>query len=259
MITNRQAVAIGGAVVFALGTLYTIPNMMENLDASQVMVIQSPWSGDLAVFTDPGVKPQWFGTVTKYPRRATYAFGQEGKDDLSKRIQFNDGGHASVYGSVQWEMPLAPKDIVAIHKAFGSAEGVQSAAVSKMIDSALYLAGPLMSSIESTAERRAELLQYINDQAEKGVYVTRVVEKEITDPITGVKREVAASEIVRDEKGVPRRQQGSILSDFNIHLLPLSISQIKYDQVVEQQIAERQKATNQVQIAQANADRKSVM
>jgi regulator of protease activity HflC (stomatin/prohibitin superfamily) len=150
-------------------------------------------------------------------------------------------------------MPLAIPDIIAIHKAFNSADAVQASAVSTMLDAALYLAGPLMTSVESMAERKAELVQVINDQAEHGVYVTKTVRREIED-VAG-KREVTASEIVRDDSGRPRRQQGSILGEFKIKLLPMSINRIKYDDVVEKQIAERQSATTQVQIAQANAKR----
>jgi hypothetical protein len=112
-----------------------------------------------------------------------------------------------------------------------------------------------MSSTESSGERRAELVQYINDQAEKGVYVTQVRDKEVTDPITGQKKEIVVTEIVRDKDGNPKRQQGSILQDFKIRLLPMAIAEIKYDGVVEKQIAERQAATTQVQIAQATAKR----
>lgn len=251
-----------GAKLITLGVIgiagviaapFAIMNLFENLDAKQVMVIQSPVDGTLTVHTDPGVKWQGFGTVTKYPRRATYAFDQGEKDAQCKHIQFNDGGKATLCGSVQWEMPLAPAEIIAIHKAFGSTEAIQASAVSRMLDAALYLAGPLMTSVESMAERKAELVQVINDQAENGVYVTKVVMREIND-LAG-KREVTASEIVRDEKGHPKRQQGSILGEFKIKLLPMSINRIKYDDVVEKQIAERQSATTQVQIAQANAKR----
>lgn len=247
-------IAAIAAVALAISPFFVF-NMWENLDASHLMIVQSPVSGDLACYTDPGVKYQGFGKVTNYPRRATYEFGIKDKIDSSKKLRFNDGGHANLYGSSQWEMPLDCPAIIAIHKTFGSAEGVESAAVSKMIDSAVYLTGPLMSSTESSGERRSDLVQYINDQAERGVYVTQVREKEITDPITGVKKEVAITEIVRDKDGLPRRQQGSILQDFHIRLLPMAISEIKYDQIVESQIAERQKATTQVQIAQANAKR----
>jgi len=246
------------ASIFVLALVvspFVITNLWENVDAHEIMVVQSPIDGTLSVYTDPGVKWQGFGKVTTYPRRATYDFlAGKGKDEgNSKKLRFNDGGHGNLSGSISWEMPLDTKSIIAIHKTFGSAEGVQQQAVAKMIDAAVYLAGPLMSSTESSGERRAELVQYINDQAENGVYVTRVVEKDVKDSMTGALKRVTATEIVRDEKGNPKRQQGSILADFNIKLLPLSISELRYDEVVENQIKQRQEATTQVQIAQANS------
>lgn len=236
--------------VMMFGLPYFITSMWENLDAHEIMVVQSPMSGDLVVFTDPGIKYQGFGKVTKYPRRAQYDF--VGLN--SKKLRFNDGGHANLSGGVSWEMPLASKEVVAIHKTFGSADGVQQAAVGKMIDSAVYLAGPLMSSTESSGERRSELVQYINDQAENGVYVTTVKEKEVVDPITNQKKLVSVT-VIEHEKdgGQPKRQQGSILAAFNIKLLPMSISDLKYDDIVENQIKQRQEATTQVQIAIAQS------
>lgn len=267
----RNYVLIAIAVLALFVTPWFISNMAENLDAHEMMVIQSPFDGTLTVHTDPGVKYQGFGKVTKYPRRAQYEFMSKNTaaleckggvqvgnaavaaNDNSKKLRFNDGGHANLSGAVSWEMPLTTKEIIAIHKTFGSSEGVESAAVAKMIDAAVYLAGPLMSSTESSGERRSELVQYINDQAEHGVYVTTVKEREITDPITGVKKAVTVTVIEREKDGSPRRQQGSILGEFNIKLLPMSISELKYDCVVEDQIKQRQSATTQVQIAQAQA------
>lgn len=253
MWTIRRIFAAGIAALVVVFTPFIVMNTFENLDAHELMVIQSPVSGELTVYTDPGVKWQGFGKVTKYPRRATYSFAADKTADNSKKLRFNDGGHANLYGSVNWEMPLSPPQVIAIHKTFGSAEGVESAAVAKMIDSAVYLAGPLMSSTESSGERRSELVQYINDQAENGVYVTRVREKEVVDPISGLKKTVVATEIVMDDKGMPKRQQGSILGEFHIKLLPMAIGELKYDKIVEDQITQRQQATTQVQIAQANA------
>lgn len=253
MWTGRRIALVVFGALLVLTSPITIMNLFENLDASHVMVIQSPVSGELAVYTDPGVKWQGFGKVTVYPRRATYTFGVVDKVDNSKKLRFNDGGHGNLYGASQWEMPLDAPSVVAIHKAFGSAEGVESGAVARMIDAAVYLAGPLMSSTESTGERRADLVQYINDQAAHGVYVTRVKTVDTVDPVTGNRKEVLTTEIVVDKDGTPRRQQGSILQDFKIRLLPLSITELKYDPVVEDQIKQRQQATTQVQIAQARA------
>ncbi len=127
-----------------------------------MMVIQTV-SGELKVYTDPGPKWQGFGTVTTYPRQRAYVFAKEDNTDTAIKLQFNDGGTATLHGSVNWEMPLDSDSILKIHKAFGNAEAVEKRAVVKMMDAATYLAGPLMSSIESAGERRAELVNVIND------------------------------------------------------------------------------------------------
>jgi hypothetical protein len=253
-ISNMKIIPLIFGVIIVLFVVFGSSRFVENLDSKDIMVIQSPVSGDLTVYTEPGLKLQLFGSVTKYPRRATYTFGADGEYP-AKKLRFNDGGHADLSGGISWEMPLAEKEIITIHRTFGSAAGVESAAVAKMIDSAVYLSGPLMSSTESSGERRAELVQYIDDQAERGVYVTRVVQQKTFDPLTNAEHNTMRTEIVKDEAGNYKRQQGSMLTDFNIHLMPMSITSLDYDEVVEKQIKTRQDAITQVQIAQANARR----
>jgi hypothetical protein len=247
---------IGGIVIGALALvvgLILIPSLLENQEASELMVIQSI-TGELNCYTDPGPQWQGLGKVTTYPRRGTYAFDVHTKEvDTGKLLQFNDGGKGRLYGSVNWEMPLDCKQIIAIHKTFNSKEGIESQGVAKMVNSAVYLSGPTMSSTESAAERRGELVESINDQAQNGVYQTATRNIERPDPITGEKKIVAVVEIVRDNKGFPKRQQGSILEQFGIHLQPLAVEKLDYDDVVEAQIAKRQESTQQVQLSAANA------
>lgn len=252
-VNGRNIVLAAIAAVLVVGSLIAIPYAWENLDAHELMIVQSPIDGTLTVHTDPGVKWQGFGKVTKYPRRAQYEFHSTKNGDFTKKLRFNDGGHANLSGAVSYEYPLKPDVLIHIHKTFGSPEGVENAAVAKMIDAAVYLAGPLMSSTESAGERRAELVHYINDQAENGVYVTTVVEKQVTDPITNTKKQVSVTVITLEKDGSAKRQQGSILGEFGIKLYPLSIQELKYDSVVEDQIKQRQVATTQVQIAVAQA------
>lgn len=240
-----------------------MPNLVENLDAKEIMVIQYPM-GDLEVFTTPGPKAQWFGKVTKYPRQAQYSFCSqivpgantevqcEGSTSAAKRVRFSEGGHAMLNGAVNWEMPLDEKSIIEIHKKFGSEAAIESMAVGKMLDSATYFSGPLMTSTESSGARRGELVNYINDQAENGIYVTEAKQEVVTD-LTGAKQTITVTSITKDKGGMPMRQQGSILSDFHIKLLPISINELKYAAVVEKQIADRQASTTEVQLAMATA------
>lgn len=259
--SNFTAFRIGAvalAAVAAITLLFTLPQIFQNVDAGEIVVIQDPFDGQLHVYTEPGYKLQAFGKVTTYPRRGNYTFSspRHGSNDVdtSKKLRFNDGGHGNLSGGVSYEMPTDEKSIIEIHRDFRSQEGVERDAVAKMIDAAVYLAGPLMSSTESSGERRAELVQYINDQAENGVYVTKADQVRTHDQLTGADKTVLVTSIVYDQKtGLPKRQQGSILEEYNIRLLPLSITELRYDEVVEEQIKRRQQATTEVQIAQANA------
>jgi len=255
MLSTKQMIRSVVVALCVLLGIFASTKLFENLDAKEIMVIQSPFSGELSTFTTPGIKWQGWGTVTKYPRRKQYSFSLNDDGDFSKKLRFNDGGHASLYGATSWEMPLSKERIIATHQTFGSPEAIEQQAVAKMIDAAIYLSGPLMSSTESSGERRSELVQYINDQAQNGVYVTTVKEKEILDPILGSQKVIAFTEITREKNGNPKRQQGSMLAEFGIKLLPMSISELKYDSIVENQIKQRQEATTQVQISQANAKR----
>jgi hypothetical protein len=245
----RPGALIGAVVALILG-IVVIMGMICEVGSNEYVVIQSAFTGDLSCYTQPGPVGQWFGRVTKYPRRSTYDFSHK---DTRKTIRFNDGGHGYLYGSISWEMPSDCKSIIALHKTFGSAEGVDTQAVSKMIDSAIFLTGPLMSSTESSGERRTELVQDISDQAENGVYQTEVLTKDVTDPLSGEKKTANVVQIMHDAKGNVLRQQSSVLTEFGIRLLPLSINNIVYEDAVEKQIQARQRSITDVQIAMANA------
>lgn len=246
--------------VVALIGVFLVPMLIENQRATDLMVVQSV-TGELNVYTTPGPHWQGFGTVTTYPRQPQYSFCStagvlcDGANAPAKKLRFNDGGHANLNGFVLWEMPSDAKSIIEIHKRFGSPEAVQGRAVAKMIDGAVYLAGPLMSSTESSGSRRAELVQVINDQAENGVYVTHAEQITVIDPITKEQKTESVTKIALGADGLPKRQLGSVLSELNIKLQPMSISELQYDDIVEKQIKQRQEATTAVQIAVANSIR----
>lgn len=249
----RRLIGLVVGLATTLLLILSTGSLIENLEANKVMIIQS-LSGDLHCHIEPGPKAQLLGNVTKYPRRGTYSFNEHTeKTNTGKPLQFNDGGKATLYGSVNWEMPADCKQILRIHRDYGSTTGVEDQAIARMVNSAVYLSGPMMSSTESAAEKRGMLVDLINDQAQHGVYqtVTRLVEQ--ADSATGEKRYMNAVEIVKDAAGHPRRQQGSILETYGLKLQPMSIESLVYSKEVEAQIGQRQNAIQQVRLAQENA------
>lgn len=246
----------GGTLVLLVLFLLLGGRLFEHLDAKQLMVVQYP-TGTLVIHTQPGYKMQWFGTVTKYAKRGQFWFSaakDQGKEaDQSISVRFNDGGHAKISGSIAWEMPVAEKDIIKLHTLYGSYEAVEHQLVRTIVEKAVYMTGPLMSSKESYAERRNELINFISDQINHGIYKTEVSSEKQKDPITGVEKTVMVVRLVREQNNLLARQDQSPLEEFKIKTFNLSINEVRYDPTVENQIKQQQEMTMQVQTAIAEA------
>ena len=250
----KTKIVLGSILAGITFLIFAMFNMFTVLDASEVMVIQYP-TGNVAVKTEPGMYGQWFGNITRYKRREQYSFSNkkdQSEDDQSLKIQFNDGGSAKISGVVSWEMPLNPDKILHIHKEFRNQLSVDQQLIRPAIENAMFMTGPLMSSTESAGERRSELLQFITDQAQHGIYKTERVKKTILD-ITGQEKEVMASQIKVNQSGIPVREASSPLATFGIVMFPATINEIVYDPKVQAQIDRRQEQITEVQTAIAQA------
>jgi len=267
MNATRMIALIVGAVL-TLAVVICLPMMFEDLDSSQIMVIQHPISGQLDVITEPGIAWQGFGSVTKYPRRNEFKFslgcaaGTVAAKDVQVGdhtsaglgIRFYDGGNATLCGSISWMMPLDPKSVVEIHRDFHSAEAFELQAIRRSMESSSTFSGPTMTSFESAAGRRNELLQILNEQTLHGVYKTTSKTVRAKD-VAGVEKDMQITEIVKDEKGLPIRAQESYVNKYHVTMLPMTISSFKYEDRVEAQIKAQQEATNAAVVAIANAKR----
>lgn len=259
-----KSMIIGAMVLIATAvTLVMMPSLVENVEANEIVVIQSPVSGELTVIDQPGWAWQGFGSVTQYPKRKEFSFvdpacvSKEHKADSSVTkgldVRFHDGGNATLCGTVSWMMPASKQDVIMIHKDFHSAEAFEVQAIRRAMESAATFSGPTMSSFDSAAGRRNELLQILNDQTMNGVYKT-ISKKVNAKDIAGVERETTILEIVADTKtGLPVRAQDSYVNKYHAVLMPMSISGFKYEDRVEKQIQNQQEATNNAVVSAANA------
>jgi hypothetical protein len=245
-----QRVMVGLVFLAALVVLVAGGKLIEFVDSDRIAIIQGVY-GNLTFATTPGPWGQWFGTVETFKRREQLWF----KDKDAFRIRFNDNGHGTISGSLAWEMPVDQKCLTKIFQQYRTQQAVEEQLVKPVTEKAVYTSGPLMSSTESAAERRNELLQLIEDQIENGAYMTQVVKVEEEDPITKEKRVRAVSQAVRDKNGNVIRVTDSPLKEFCIKTFNLTINEVRYDQEVEAQIQQQQQAIMAVRIAMANAQK----
>lgn len=255
----RRMGALVVAGVCALLLFMAFDNIIENVNAEKIVVNQRFYVGTLDWWTDPGVHWQLFGKVTTYRRSTQFWFSasaeQGSRVDISMRTRFNDGGHANISGSVRFDLPLELDKLTNLHIKYGSQEAIEQQLIRTVMERAVYMTGPLMSSRESYSEKRPMLLTYIEDQAKHGVYKTTTTTRYVEDPVTGDKRQVTVSEPVLNPaapNGIAR-MESSPIEEYGIKLYNLSMNMIAYDQKVEQQITQQQQITMDIQTKKAEA------
>jgi hypothetical protein len=253
---SRRLLAIGMGILVLILILFS-GKMVENVDNSEIVIIQSVFTGKVSIYTTPGPVMQNFGTARHYKKSNQFWFSKkkdEGKDeDQSIKIRFNDGGHGQISGSVRWYMPSDDKAILKLHTDFGSQDAIEQQLVRQVVTKAVYMTGPLMSSKESSAEKRNDLLSFIEDQCINGVYRTKQEDVKVHDDLMNTDKTVTVVKIVQDEKGMPMRQEVSSVKIYGVSLQGLALNSIDYDAEVENQIKVQQQAYMQVQTAIANS------
>ena len=219
--------------------------VFENVNADEILIVQSPWAGTLTAHTSAGVKFQGFGKITSYYKLDTYEF--------EIPVRFNDGGHGTIHGSINYELPFDNEHLFMLHSKYGSQKAIQKQLVEVVTNKCVYMTGPLMSSKESYAEKRTSLITFIEDQISYGVYATIQREVKTRDPITGNEKTVTIVEIMKDSSGMPKRQEEAVLLSYGIKTSNFAVSQLPYDATVENQIKDQQKINMDVQTAMADA------
>lgn len=256
-----KKIIIGAVLGFiALICLFSAGKMYEDVDAGEIVVIQDPVDGEMHVYKTPGMVWQGWGKTTHYKKSNQFWFtveaeGGDTTENKSIPVKWNDGGTANLSGSVRYDLPMTDKEMVVLHSTFGSQEAIERDLIKTNIEKAVSMTGPLMTSKESYAEKKNDLIFYLEDQASKGVYRTRQINVKEPDAITGEEKTVTKVEIIKDSTGRYYRQEVSPIASYGVKLYNISIKDVHYSAEVEAQIKTQQQATMQVQTAIANAKR----
>jgi len=255
---NTKSVVIGvvSVLLLIMGLSFS-SRIAENVPADKIVIIQDPIDGELHFYTTQGLKYQNFGTPTSYSKSVQYWFSnmadQGGEKDESLGTVFNDGGEASISGSVRVELPTDVESLEELHTKYGSDRAIIQELVRPVYEKAVFMSGPLMSSKESYADKKTKLIYYIEDQAKNGIYQTISEDVKGIDPITGKEKTVTVVKIALDKNNQPLRDAQSPLQKFKIKTYNFSINEIGYDPKVKKQIEDQQTAIMSVQQAIADA------
>ena len=250
------AIIIG---VFAILCLFMIPRVAEDVKTEQIVVNQYPFTGRMAYWTQPGLEWQWFGRTTKYYKTQQFWFGGKDVEGESHgtpiKVIFNDASVGYIYGSLRVILPTDEEHLRMIQTAYNGMDRLMNDLVAQNVVKVIYSSGPLMSAFESYAEKKNDMVFYITDQLTNGVYKTTVREEESVDTFTGEVKMVKVASLVSNENAPNgyARSERSPFTSYGVVIDQVSITEITYDEKVNQQIQTQQQANMSIQTKKAEA------
>lgn len=255
-ITKKQ---ILGGVIALLAVVFVscLGKIGEDVKNEQIVVNQFPFTGNMEYWTTPGYKWQWFGKTTHYYKTSQMWFGSDNEsgERMGNPIPviFNDASDGLIYGSLRVKLPTSKEYLERIQTDYNGMDRLMQDLVRPTVNKVIYASGPLMSAFESYAEKKNDLIEYITDQLNNGVYKTTVKQVEVIDPITGEKKNVKIASLIPDEnsKGGYKRSEVSPFAYYGLEIGQVAVSKIDYSDKVKQQIAQQQEANMMVQTSKA--------
>jgi regulator of protease activity HflC (stomatin/prohibitin superfamily) len=254
---SKKSIFGGLIAILALVFVCCLGRIGEDVKNEEIVVNQFPITGNMEYWTTPGFHWQWFGKTTSYFKTSQLWFGAE--DENKKQlgypidVTFNDASEGLIYGSLRVKLPTDPTYLARIQTDYNGMERLMQDLVRPTVSKVIYASGPLMSAFESYAEKKNDLIEYITDQLNNGVYKTTVRQEETVDPITGETKMVKIASLIADADAPNgyRRSESSPFSYYGLEIGQVSISKIGYSETVRKQIAQQQEANMMVQTSKA--------
>ena len=253
----KNFVSLTIVAIVAIVALCSLGRIGEDVKNEEIVVNQRPMSGRMEYWTTPGFKWQWFGKTTVYFKTQQLWFGSE--DDNNRQqgnpipVIFNDASNGQIYGSLRVKLPTDPTYLARIQTDYNGMDRLMTDLVRPTVTKVIYASGPLMSAFESYAEKKNDLIEYITDQLNNGVYKTTVKTIETVDPITNEKKTIKIASLIPDENapGGYRRSEVSPFSYYGLEIGQVAVSKIGYSEKVVKQIEQQQEANMMVQTSKA--------
>lgn len=233
--------------ICAIAFIASVGKLWEQTDRSKIYVCQMPVSGEYRVWSEGKLEWQGLGDIDSYSKTSQIVYEdlQKSGDDYilvgdnpAAKTTFCDNGKGYIIGSFRVEMPVDTKSMEKIQEDYGSEEALIDALVKPQLYKVITACGPLMTSLESVAETRTDLIAYITDQLNNGVYKTRVIKIEVPNAITGEMETRNQADLIEDPNapGGYLRQEASPFGRYGIKCGQVSVIDIKYDDDTQAQI-----------------------
>lgn len=256
---NFKKIVAALVVVFAIFCVVSLGKIGEDVKNETIVVNQYPFTGNMEYWTTPGFHWQWWGKTTTYYKTQQLWFGSDSESGEQQGnpipVIFNDASDGMIYGSLRVKLPTDPKFLARIQTDYNGMDRLMNDLVRPTVTKVIYASGPLMSAFESYAEKKNDLIEYITDQLNNGVYKTAVKQAKVTDAITGEEKTVKIATLIPDSlsAGGYKRSESSPFAYYGLEIGQVAVSKIAYSDKVNSQIARQQEANMLIATSKAQA------
>jgi regulator of protease activity HflC (stomatin/prohibitin superfamily) len=248
-----------GLLVGAIG----FNSLVGSVDAREYHVKQAAVTGDLSVHAKPGWYGKMLGNIEEYPRTYTFYFSKDdldGGDDAAAqalKATFMGNSTADVSGMVKVILPTAHEKQIALHRDYGSIEGVSMDLIRNTVASALKQTGPMFRPEEAFTTRRPEFTQIMRDILDNGIPATETVVDSIVEGVGDSKKVIRLSKSVlkRDSLGQLIITTESTLKKYGITITQFDIKEFDFDAKTDQLIKKKKEAEQEIVAAKAKAEK----
>lgn len=251
--------------VVAVLILSMASSIGEDVKNDEIVLNQYPFTGKIAVWTEPGFKWQWFGKLTRFKKTYNVDFTEYTIDENGEisivgcknpafPIRYADKGKGYIVGIVRVELPTNPEMLKVIQATFSNEDRLIEELIRTNVGKVVLASGPLLTSLESVAERRNDVTTYITDQLDNGVYKTRVKTVEKLNSITNEMEKIQQAEVIEDENGNIKRVETAPFAAYGIKIANnVAIKDFLYEKATNSQIAKQREADMNIITAKSEA------
>lgn len=242
---SKKKLAAGLLAIVAL-IMFLIINPFSNNDGGNRTVVQRT-SGEQFVQFSPGLfYAGFFAKETEWPNQISVTYTdvkprlslEDNSIEIGKiNIMFSDGTKADVTGIAQFILPSDPKDMILLHNTHRTPESLVSKRLATFVQECLQSSAQEMTSDKHYGGGRAQMAQNYQDQLKNGIFISKVVEKILVDPIDHENKRLYITEVQIDATtGLPKRKPSAI-EEYAIGVGVGSITSTDYEEKIDDKLA----------------------
>ncbi len=252
-----------------MAMLFLFFQIIDSNESDDTIVLQSI-TGNLSAIAEPGPYLRFFGTPHLYKKVVAINFtGNKEATASSKldkiRVRFLDTSIGEAKGVARFRMPVTEKDMINIHREFGSQDALISNLLERAVIEAVKASARTMSVEEHYSGGAGQMSLDFDDQIRSGIFVVdQVTEYLPIEPIIQMETEpdVDKRETLdrrqrvlvvkrKDGKGNYIRTKNNLV-EYNLSVISASIEEVDYEKRVEERLAAQKRAAADEALARQN-------